>query len=191
MSAAIDYIGTNEYGRGLYISALASLDDWPSAIAKPEPYFVLFLALDATRVPDSAIRGFADKIAVQGVAYVCTWGPACSRVHDIFDFALYVDNEELRRDADEHDSTIMTSWHEDEGLDEALYFAVFDAHPDDRYFDRCRSLLAVVVDSPSWASEVRHRLENPAALSEDVLAREPEPRSKLARLLRWMGLPKE
>jgi hypothetical protein len=102
-------MGTTKYGRELYFSVLASPDDWPFRIEKPKPYFVLFVAVDATRVPEASIRGFADKIADQGVAYVSAWGPGCSWVHDILDFALYVDNEELRRDADEHDSVIMTA----------------------------------------------------------------------------------
>jgi hypothetical protein len=82
-----------------------------------------------------------------------------------------VDNEELRREADENDATVMTSWHEDEDIDEALDFAVFSAHPDDYYSRGSDALLAVVVGSPNWAGHVRRRLLDPHALSEDVLAR--------------------
>jgi len=158
----------------LYFSELAELDEWPLQIKEPDPYFVLLLALDATGVPEAKIRAFADKMATQGVVYVCTWGPGCTQVHGIFDLALYVDNEELRRDADEHGSVIMTTWHEDEDLDEALYDAVFVSWPHDRYEEKCDAVLAVTVGSPAWASQVRTRLGDSDALQEDVLAREPE-----------------
>jgi hypothetical protein len=124
LAATPELIGESDLGRALYLSAIA---EWPARLAEPEPCFVLFLALDASELASEVVRAFADKIAAQGVGYVCAWGPDCSRVHDIFDFALDVDNEELRREADENDATVMTSWHEDEDLDEALDFAVFAA----------------------------------------------------------------
>jgi hypothetical protein len=176
LASTPELIGESDLGRALYFSAIAELGEWPARVAKPEPYFVLFLALDASELASEVVRAFADKIAAQGVGYVCAWGPDCSRVHDIFDFALYVDNEELRREADENDATVMTSWHEDEDIDEALDFAVFSAHPDDYYSHGSDALLAVVVGSPNWAGHVRRRLLDPHALSEDVLARQPPPR---------------
>jgi hypothetical protein len=185
MTATAEFIGTSQAGRSLYFSALANLDEWPPVIEEPRRYFVLFLALDATDVPEGVIRGFAEKLAAQGVGYVCAWGPECSWVHDIFDFALYVDNEKLHREQDEHDATVMTSWHADEGLDEALYFAVFNAYPDEHYSRGSDALIAVVVDSPAWASHVRRRLGETDALLEDVLAREPEHR-RLDRLRTWV-----
>jgi hypothetical protein len=70
----------------------------------------------------------------------------------------------------------MTSWHEDEDIDEAPEFAVFAAHPDDYYSHGSDALLAVVVGSPNWASHVRRRLLDTHALSEDVVARQPPAR---------------
>jgi hypothetical protein len=83
---------------------------------------------------DKQVRAFADKIATQGVGYVYAWGPDADRVHLIFDLALYVDNEDLQREADENDTTILTSSDEGEDLDDAIYFAVFNARPDNYYY---------------------------------------------------------
>jgi hypothetical protein len=176
MAAAPEFIGESTHGRPLYLSSISDLSEWPLKIEDPKPYFVLFLALDASELTDEVVTAFAHKLAAQGVGYVCAWGPECSHVHDLFDFATYVDNEALRREADENDTTIMTSWHADEDLDQALYFAVFDAYPDDYYSHGSNALLAVVVDSPGWADQVRLRLCDTDILSEDVLAREPPPR---------------
>src|SRR2546421_4283192 len=149
MPGAPEIIGAT-HGRSLYLSTISDLSEWPSEIEEPKPYFILFLALDASELADEVVTAFASKLAVQEVGYVCAWGPECSHVHDLFDFAI-VANEELRREADENDTTIMTSWHADEDLDEALYYAVFNAFLDDYYSHGSNALLAVVVDSPSWA----------------------------------------
>jgi hypothetical protein len=186
VAAVPELIGESMYGQSLYFSAIGDLDEWPSTLAEPRPYFVLFLALDATKFTDKQVRAFADKIAAQGVGYVRTWGPDADRVHLIFDQAVYVDNEVLRREADENDTLIMTSSDEDEDLDDAVFFAVFNAHPDDYYHapEGWNPLLAVVVGAPDWASHVRRRLLDTEALSEDVLARQPPPR-KLDGVRRW------
>jgi hypothetical protein len=184
MAGAPEFIGESMYGRPLYLSTLSDLSEWPSKLEEPKPYFVLFLALDASELADEVVTAFAEKLAAQGVGYVCAWGPECSHVHDLFDLATYVDNEELRREAEENDTTIMTSWHADEDLDDALHFAVFNAHPDDYYSHGSNALLAVVVDSPNWADQVRRRLGDTNTLSDDVLAREPPPRPFL-RVRRW------
>jgi hypothetical protein len=176
VAPAPELIGRTTYGRPLYASTIRDFGEWPSKIEAPKPYFVLFLALDAGGLADEVVTAFADKLAAQGVGYVCAWGPECGHVHDLFDLALYVDNDDLRREADESNTTISTSWHADEDLDDALYFAVFNAYPDDYYSHGSNALLAVVVDSASWADQVRRRLCDTDALAEDVLAREPPPR---------------
>lgn len=189
MRAPPEFIGESKYGRALYLSTITDLRQWPLKIEEPEPYFVLFLALDASELGDEVVIAFADKLAAQGVGYVCAWGPECSHVHDLFDLATYDDSEELRRKGDENDATIMTSWHADEDLDQALYFAVFDAHPDDHYSHGANALLALVVDSPRWADQVRRRLSDTDTLLEEVLAREPSPKRFDFRRVRtrWLG----
>jgi hypothetical protein len=186
MTLPPELIGKSIYGRDLYLSAIEHLDEWRSTLAEPSPYFVLLLVLDARKFTDEQVRAFADKIATQGVGYVYAWGPDADRVHLIFDLALYVDNEDLRREADAHDATILTSSDEDEELDDAIYFAVVNAHPDDYYYapEGWNPLLAVVVGAPEWAAQVRRRFLDTKALSEDVLARQPPP-PKFADFRRW------
>jgi len=70
MAAAPELIGDGGGGRALYLSTIGDLGEWPSTIEKPKPYFVLFLALDASKLADEEMTAFADKLAAQGVGYV-------------------------------------------------------------------------------------------------------------------------
>jgi hypothetical protein len=143
------------FGRKLYLAELDGLDDLPDEFAEPRPYFVLFLAVDAMDVPDPVLTAFARKTLARGAAYICAWGPGCERVHDVFD-------------AERGESSVITTWHDDESLDQALWFALFVAFPDESLLASEQSVLAVVVGGEDWAEHVRQRLTDPGALHADV-----------------------
>ncbi len=160
----IERLGTDAtQERGLYLARLLAVDEWPEEIGEPTPHFVVFLAMDARGVPDDEIARLADKLLRQGAAYVCAWGPDCQRVHDLFDAAI---SELFPLD---EDALVMTTWHADEELDQALWFALFSACPDDPFLETCGSLLAIVVGNDGWAAHVERRLADPAGLNADVL----------------------
>jgi hypothetical protein len=83
-------------------------------------------------------------------------------VHDIFDEALAGPTPE------DDEDLVTTTWHADDTLDEALWFAVFVACPHDPYIPTCGSVLAVVVANDEWAEQARRRLADPRALLHDV-----------------------
>ncbi len=58
------------------------------------------------------ISRVAEVLLGSGGVYFCTWGNGCERVHDIIE----VDPDPA------DDSVVMTTWHDDETLDEALWF---------------------------------------------------------------------
>jgi hypothetical protein len=62
----------------------------------------------------------------------------------------------------------MTTWHADESLAEALWFALFAACPTDRYIETCASVLAIVAGPSEWADQIRQRFEDPRGLTADV-----------------------
>jgi hypothetical protein len=152
---------TNE--RAMFVLEVPRIEDYPATIENPGPHFVAFVAADSTGTADEALDAFARSLLRQGASYVCAWGPGCDRLHDVVD----VVQDEV---ADDPDAVVMTSWHEDESLDEALWFALFATVPDQRYIETTDSVLVVVVAEAKWAAQIRGRLGNPKALSDAVVA---------------------
>ena len=114
---------------------------------------VLFIAMDARPMSVDEISNIANWALDQGAVYVCAWGPDCERVHDIIDEVL-VDRNSDTTDED----VIMTTWHDDETLEEALWFAVNSAFPAGAYTETCKTLVAVAVGSEGWGSEIAKKL---------------------------------
>lgn len=160
----IERVGTGTTtDRRLFVGYLDRLEDWPEELAFGRRHFVLFLALDARDVDDDTIRRAAAHALRQGAVYVCTWGPGCSWVHDLFDLEIVTADPKLTGPC------VLTTWHDDETLDEALWFALFTAYPGDEEFADCDVVLAVAVGRPEWRDHIRARLRDPGALDDDVV----------------------
>jgi hypothetical protein len=96
--------------------------------------------------------------------YAVCWGPDCERVHDAFDAA------EISRRPD--GPWAMTTWHSEDPLAEAIWFALFTTWPDDAFADGRRSVVAVSDGSPAWAAELRAAFAAPGEFSAGVLGSE-------------------
>ncbi len=109
----------------------------------------------------------ADYLLDRGLAYFCAWGPESERVHDLVDWAIE------RRELDGLDYPpaigdlrylVMTTWHEEETLDDALSYLLVLAHPEVAYGATCKSRLAISVGSAAWASQIETRLRSTSDL---------------------------
>jgi hypothetical protein len=110
-------------GRALFLAELEDVEEWPSTIAEPDVPFVVFSALDAGDIHFRTLTAFAGKLLRQGCAWWTAWGPACSNVHDAVDLArIEVDFD---TEADFDTDWTLTTRHDDEPLDEALWYALF------------------------------------------------------------------
>jgi hypothetical protein len=143
--------------RELFCIAAPTFDALPLSFSLPSKRFVALLAADTTQVDAATFSRFSDSLLASGCVYFCAWGPGCERAHDMFD------NHCL-----EIDPVIMTTWHSDDSLDEALYFFLRNAWPDDGYSED-GSALAITVGSGEWAAQVERRLRDRDSLVEDVL----------------------
>ena len=83
-------------------------------------------------------------------------GAGCERVHDIFDEERDGPNPLISADP-----VVMTTWHEDESLAEALGFVLAAAIPDDGFIDDCGATLGVAIGSAEWANEIRDAFSRP------------------------------
>ena len=138
----------------LLLSAFASgLDDFYSPIAIHGKHCVVFLAMDARTMSVDEIGNIANWALDQGAVYLCAWGPDCERVHDIIDEVV------CNRNPDETDEdVIMTTWHEDETLEEALWFAVNSAFAVGAYEQTCKTLVTVTIGNQDWGSQIAKTL---------------------------------
>lgn len=85
----------------------------------------------------------------RGLVYFCAWGNRCEAVHDAVDRA----NIEYHHGVITPDNIIMTTWHQDEPLEEASWFVRELASPVHNpaitSFDR----FAVAVGNPAFAEK--------------------------------------
>ena len=144
----------------LQVSASSEILAATQAVA---PHFAVFLAWDATSASTEEISGLATMLHNRGLAYLCAFGPDCERVHDIFD-----EVELELKSARPSDSVIMTTWHDDESLEDALWFFVNNSFPDAAYEDTCHTGIAVTIGSSQWATQVADYLSNLSKLNAAV-----------------------
>jgi hypothetical protein len=140
--------------RDVYLTALPSLSDWPTEGLPCPTAFCVLLVMDATSVPDAAMRSSWRTAFRQDARNACFWGPHCERMHDAFDRAtVELDNE---RPGEEH--FVQTAWHSKEPLDTALWFFVWNVVPlpDDEGHAGI-----LIVTWPECLDHVRSRLADP------------------------------
>jgi hypothetical protein len=78
-----------------------------------------------------------------GAAYVCSWGPGSSAMEESFDYASF-----LPKLGVPFPYTVMTTSHPKETMEEALWFAFWNARPPDDQPDPISSVM-VLLDSAS------------------------------------------
>jgi hypothetical protein len=141
---------------------IRSISEWPFRFLDNTTRFGLFLACDAEDVPDDVIYSAALNALASGAVYVVAWGPGCERIHDMFDDAaitLALDNSDRAH--------VLTTWHADESLDEALWFFVDVALPSGH--EDLAMGLAVTVGREDWCRQIREHLADLPGLRATVM----------------------
>jgi hypothetical protein len=137
------------------------VSEWRWVQTPPLRPFVLFVAARASADDEILIRRFAADAVEAGCRYVCVWGEGCEFVHDLFDAASI-----------SADRFVMSTWHPDEELADALYFALTDAYPDpDDLSDLSDSEIVLAVEEP-WIGDVRSLVGDQTTLANIVLGDE-------------------
>jgi hypothetical protein len=151
--------------RQIFFLPLSSLESLPLNLRLPTPHFVLFLACNASKITTDSIYDFAQKIVEMGAVYVCSWGKDCELTHEIFDEFLEL------REAEEVKQLphIMTTWHTNDSLDEALWFALNVAYPDSEFAESCGSTLIVSVANERWNAHLQKRLSNLRQFNQELV----------------------
>jgi hypothetical protein len=158
---------TDEDGRQvIYTAHLTSLDAWHDFASDPtwqaiDEGFALFLASDASVVSPDVLVAFGEWSIGQGMFWLSTWGPDCERVHDI------VDEVDVGEGAGTERPVVMTTWHANDPLDEAL-FLFWWAFPDEGKPGGPYRVV-VVADNEEWYAAVQRIAEHHLAdMSDDA-----------------------
>lgn len=146
--------------RSLFVLDAPCPADVPSEL-DVDGQFVCLLAWDATTVPGAEVSTLADRLLQAGCVYICAWGPACDRVHASFDEAAVTRSPE--------GPCVMSTSHEGESLEVALWFLLVCASPDHAFADGCRSAVAISIGAPSWAAAMRAAMVDPDGFTARVV----------------------
>jgi hypothetical protein len=139
-----------ESGRVVFITEADRIEDLPEHISLPYPRFVLLLAYAHRDVPPHLAQALG-KLLDTGCVYLCAWGPGCEYVHDIMDDVVL--DRELKGGPEQ---TIVTTWHADEPLQEAIDFALRHAEPADALAQGCDAIVLAAVGDSQWAQALRN-----------------------------------
>jgi hypothetical protein len=126
--------------------------EWPTSLGAPTNRFRLFVAADTLNSSVEEISRFALAALKAGMVYCCTWGRGCERFHDIVDECISEDDIGARKFAGANkNDVVMTTWHENESLQEALDFFTTCAMPADGFADDSGFRVVICVGHSEWA----------------------------------------
>jgi hypothetical protein len=151
--------------RDLFVLDVQGVDDLRSLAELPSKHFACFVAWDADVSDVATVSRLAEILLDFGAVYVASWGQACELVQDVVDEVVASREVEsgVRR------PLVITTWHSDESLAEALWFLTFTASPDDAYLETCLATVAISIGSPERAEEIRGAFGNLAAFNASVI----------------------
>lgn len=125
------------------------------------------IACDSDQFSVDEISDFTKVLLEKGAVYLCFWGKGSERFHDIVD-EVEVEMETFEKPCPaRHNGTLMTTWHEKESLDEALWFLLSCAWPLDNEIESC-STVVITIGNESWASSIASRLENMEQFRKEI-----------------------
>ncbi len=159
-AAAPEPIGTDARGRPILMLRVARLADVPASLGLPRPWFLMLVAMDATRETHEARDAFAAAAIDDGCAYMSAWGTESTWLDDDFDMVRVIRSIENDDVASDPEPPVVTTWHHGVPIEEAVGFwlecadpnSYGDPHP---LPDAEQCLVAVVVGDRAWADAIR------------------------------------
>lgn len=123
-------------------------------LPRKHKYFTLLLAWDAPTNDVTELARYLQPIIEGGLVYFCAWGKNCEAVHDAVDHCALMRGQK----AGEEGALVMTTWHDDEPLREAVWFFKNMAIPEDSKVQADCERYAVAVGNPNWAESMKELL---------------------------------
>lgn len=137
----VEHLGRSQVtGLEVYALAISFPAALPDSLTLPSPKFTCLLAWDESEVSAPQTSAFMDQLLRMGCVYLCCWGQGCERRHDIMDEVITGEGNSELRGLD-----IVTTWHADDSLEDALDYFLDLAAPTGYDSERCCSALALTV----------------------------------------------
>lgn len=159
------FIDKSEFERDLIYTFAPNLSEVSKDKELFSKHFILFVACDFSKYTIDELSSFAEKMLDEGAVSISTWGKNCEKMHDIFDETL-IYRKEVEKLGFPH---IVTTWHEKDSLDEALWFALNTAFAVEEYEETCKSTLIAAVGNEDWNKLLRFRLSDIESFNEEML----------------------
>lgn len=135
VKATLTHSGTGRQTAIVRVRDLASSS--PISLAADRYLLVIATEKPTAGLTEKAARAWIDA----GASYVCAWGPNSPDVEDVFDYASFL--PEL---GEPIPFTLMTTSHKHETLEDALWFAFYNATHSDE-LNRELDTVVIIVDS--------------------------------------------
>jgi len=154
----------DSFGRAVLSGSCENLEVLARELRSPVTPFVLVLAGDTSSVPGAEIVDVAMTLIRSGAHYVCCWGLGCARLHDCFDEAAVA----LTLANTENDVHVMTTWHDGDPLEEALWFALNCAIPAVDDEPPTRAVVAIAVGNEAVSTRISAYLAAGAPIRDEA-----------------------
>jgi len=155
---AISQVLPDRPAKTIYLTTCNSISDLSNQIEPVSKYFGLLLAMDTRGRDVSPIFDVATQLLASGLVYICTWGPDCERLHDIFDEAIVGRELEGNALAKIPGGTVITTWHSNESLKEVLWYFVHSAFATESYERECKDWVIATIGNAEWEQQVRRSI---------------------------------
>ena len=165
-------VGPNGRGSGdHFIMDAQGPSQVPARIVLPGKRFIALVIWDCEAESTDEIKALGESLVASGLSYACCYGKGAGRMEGAVDTAAV--DRLLDRSSREHQH-ISTTSHEDESLDDALWFFLHSAWSPDSHSDKPESMLVLQIGATDEvASRVKFALTHPATFEEQVCPGEP------------------
>ena len=132
-------------------------------ITFPSPHTILLVAANFEPVSSKELADTASELIASGAAYFCAWGENCAEAETIWETAAT--RLDSKKAFGYHS---VTTSHEDETLEEAIWYALNCAFVDEHITESC-SVVLISIDQPEWQNTIDNIREDPAGFNERSL----------------------
>ena len=163
-------------GRENILIELAGFERLPKSLDLPGPYFHAIIFSDHKDISsDDPLLDFLDSLLERGGAYFVCGGIAGEKVHDCVDDLILFDEIDaiwkyplqFGKHPFPSEGCILTTWHDDESVEDVVWFALNTAKSPDVCMKENPTNLFFLMQNSPYLGKVKECLEDPSKIPLD------------------------